>query len=172
MKLQTVGLMATVCVFSIAIGMVFGIRFQMVRIETNRLLSDGKISQLRAALINYHDRNGRFPPTVYREHTDDPSCSWRVLLLPYLEDRNAYSKYNFSKPWNSIENSEALRDIRHNPFFSLKEEGDQTTFLAIDDQHNWPSKFPLRAIIITKGGDTFTIAEFPDSKIPWMKPEY
>ena len=38
------------------------------------------------ALHNYHDEHGSFPPAYVSDESGRPLYSWRVLILPYLDD--------------------------------------------------------------------------------------
>jgi hypothetical protein len=51
--------------------------------------SAGCASQLKLiaiALLNYHDTYGAFPPAHIPDRNGKPMHSWRVLLLPFLEE--------------------------------------------------------------------------------------
>ncbi|MEX2122089.1 MAG: DUF1559 domain-containing protein [Pirellulales bacterium] len=51
-------------------------------------------------------RHGREPHPVARraDANGKPMHSWRVLLLPYLENRTLYQQYDFNEPWNGPNN--------------------------------------------------------------------
>lgn len=67
------------------------------------------LKQISLALYNYHDAYGSFPPVVVLDDEGIPAHSWRVLLLPYLEEQELYDQYRFDEPWNSVHNM-ALQD--------------------------------------------------------------
>jgi len=53
---------------------------------------------------NYHDAHGRLPPAVvYGEH-GQPLYSWRVLLLPHIEQQDLYKQFHLDEPWDSPHN--------------------------------------------------------------------
>lgn len=58
------------------------------------------MKQLGLALHNYHDAYAHFPPRV----SSDAQQSWRVSLLPYLDQAPLASIYDSSQPWNSTVN--------------------------------------------------------------------
>jgi hypothetical protein len=69
-------------------------------------------SRLRAigyALRSYHEAHGKLPPAVGRDKAGRPLYSWRVLLLPYLEEPFLYAKFNLDEPWDSPTNKPLLR---------------------------------------------------------------
>ncbi len=57
-----------------------------------------------AAMLEYHDDHGTFPPAYIADDDGKPMHSWRVLLLPYLDQDALYTQYDFDKPWDSPEN--------------------------------------------------------------------
>ena len=62
------------------------------------------LKQIGLALHLYHDDFGTFPPAYVADENGKPMHSWRVLLLPYLDMKWLYDKYDFSVPWNSPQN--------------------------------------------------------------------
>jgi hypothetical protein len=72
-----------------------------------------QLKQLGLAMHNYHDVYNQFPLAGntsvpgYRPGFDSNGkqlLSWRVHLLPYLEQRNLYEQFHFDEPWNSQHN--------------------------------------------------------------------
>ena len=47
---------------------------------------------------------GAFPAAYVADENGRPMHSWRVALLPFLEQSDLYSQYNFNEPWDSPEN--------------------------------------------------------------------
>lgn len=63
------------------------------------------LTMIGLALHNYHDVYGSFPPAVVLDSTGGPMHSWRVLILPFLEERQLYDQYFFDEPWDGPRNS-------------------------------------------------------------------
>ena len=59
-------------------------------------------------LHNYHQTFTNFPPAVIFGPDGKPWHSWRVLILPYLEQTALYNQYDFNEPWNGPKNSKLL----------------------------------------------------------------
>jgi hypothetical protein len=66
------------------------------------------LKQIALALHNYHDDHGCFPPAYVADANGRPMHSWRVLILPYLEQKVLYDQYDFTEPWNGPNNSKLL----------------------------------------------------------------
>ena len=50
-----------------------------------RRLPMNNLKQIGLAMHNYHDAHRAFPPAYRAENSGRPLLSWRVLILPYLE---------------------------------------------------------------------------------------
>ena len=64
--------------------------------------------QMRAitlAMLRYEKDHGTLPPAFTTDATGNPLHSWRVLLLPYLGEKELYDKFKLDEPWNSPHNS-------------------------------------------------------------------
>jgi Protein of unknown function (DUF1559) len=67
--------------------------------------------QLGIALHSFHDANGYYPGDVVDARTKKPLLSWRVLLLPYLEDDDLYRQFKLDEPWDSKTNKPLIEKI-------------------------------------------------------------
>jgi len=62
------------------------------------------LKQLAMALQSYHKDFGCFPPAYVADKQGRPMHSWRVLLLPYLGQKDLYDQYRFNEPWDGRHN--------------------------------------------------------------------
>jgi hypothetical protein len=67
------------------------------------------LKQIGLALRIYHDVNGKLPPAVVTGKDGQPLYSWRVLLLPYIEDDRLYKQFHLDEAWDGP-NNKALLD--------------------------------------------------------------
>ena len=66
------------------------------------------LKQIALAILNYQAAYGCFPPAYIVDKNGKPMHSWRVLILPFLEEDQLYKAYNFNKPWNGPNNKKLL----------------------------------------------------------------
>ena len=66
------------------------------------------MKQIGLALHHYHQDHGRFPPAVVYSPDGRPLHSWRVLILPYMDQQALYQKFRLDEPWDSPHNRELL----------------------------------------------------------------
>ncbi|MGE3408813.1 MAG: DUF1559 domain-containing protein [Pirellulales bacterium] len=77
---------------------------QAAREAARRTQCMNHLKQISLALHTYHDIHGEFPPAYLADAEGNPMHSWRVLILPYIEEQGIYSQYRFDEPWDSPNN--------------------------------------------------------------------
>lgn len=134
----------------------------------------GHLNQLQLALVNYESVNGHFPPAYVVGKDGKPMHSWRVLILPFIEERSLYESYDFNEPWNGPHNSK-LADKMPNIFHMPSEppSSSMTNIVAIAGPGTaFPGSQSTRKADFTDGLDnTILLTEITDSKINWLEPK-
>lgn len=82
---------------------------QAAREAARRIECSNNLKQLSIAMMNYEAVHRCFPPAYIPDEYGRPMHSWRVLILPYMEQESLYNKYHFDEPWDSP-NNRALAD--------------------------------------------------------------
>ncbi len=67
------------------------------------------LKQIGLAMHNYHDVNKHFPAPVIMGPDGKTPHSWRVAILPYLDQQELYKQYNLNEPWDSPHNKKLLK---------------------------------------------------------------
>ena len=152
---------------------------QKVRDAADRMTSQNNLKQIGIALHSYHDVMGTLPPAVVRDKNGKALYSWRVLILPYLEQDVIYKNWKKDEPWDSPHNK-PLSDVvlkvysipgspdgisNRTPYRVFIGKG--TGFEELKGQ---PSK-GIRFADITDGTtNTIAVVEATET-VPWAKPE-
>ena len=137
-----------------------------------RARSQNNLKQLILAMHNYHDANGNFPQNVTTKD-GKPLLSWRVLLLPYLEQNTLYKQFKLDEPWDSDNNKKLLAKMPDVFRVGFEEKGETKTYYqgfagagAVFD----PSK-KITLVNITDGtSNTLAVVE-AGPPVEWTKPE-
>ena len=160
-------LMVSGCVASMAPG-------PLAKTPSRRSQCSNNLKQIGIALHNYHDVYGSFPPAYIADESGRPMHSWRVLLLPFLEQQNLYAQYRFDEPWDGPNNRLLAR---HMPEIYLcpsdEDAADGTTsYVAIvGPETMWPGEKALDMADIKDGmSNTVALVESHRSGIHWMEP--
>ena len=91
----------------IAIGGIWFVQPVVIKLKMQRdvNLCKQNLRQIAKALNSYAADYGTYPPAVTYDAKGQAMHSWRVLILPYLNERKLYESYDMTKPWNAGENS-------------------------------------------------------------------
>lgn len=103
-----IGILAAVllgggCVIAILVALLLP-AVQAARTAARRSQSQNNLKQIGIALHNYHDTYNQLPPPYVTDKDGKPLYSWRVLILPFMEQGNIYQMWNKDKAWDSPEN--------------------------------------------------------------------
>jgi prepilin-type processing-associated H-X9-DG protein len=93
------------------LGSLLWSQVQEAREAARRSSCKCNLKQLGLALHNYHEANGCFPPAWIADSQGRPMHSWRVLILPYIDQAALYNRYNFAEPWDGPNNVKLLSEI-------------------------------------------------------------
>jgi hypothetical protein len=100
--LGTLGTLCT-CVAGLAIPGTAAVRDRAARQQ-----SQNNLKQISLALINYSETYQRLPPAVVYDRDGRPLYSWRVLILPFVEEDQLYKQFRLDEPWDSPNNRPLL----------------------------------------------------------------
>ena len=131
---------------------------------------------MAVAMYNYDCTHGSLPPHAVYGKDGTPLLSWRVLILPFIEQNDLYKKFRLDEPWDSPHNIALLPEMPkvygrydhgpttepHTTFYQVfvgkgaAFEGKKGMRLAQDFPDSTSNTF-----LIVEGG----------SAVPWTKPE-
>jgi prepilin-type processing-associated H-X9-DG protein len=126
------------------------------------------------ALHNYNSQYGSFPPAYIADPSGRPMHSWRVLILPYIEQQTLYAQYDFSEPWNGPNNIKLLKSMP-NVFACpsrFSNATNLTSYVAITGPGTvFPGSSSAKLADITDGAsNTLMVVEVANVNIPWTAP--
>src|SRR5439155_18841087 len=81
---------------------------QAGRTAAGRSQSVNYLRQIGLAMHNFHDVYSHFPPQAIRSREGKPLLSWRVAILPYIEQDHLYKQFHLDEPWDSEHNKQLL----------------------------------------------------------------
>lgn len=136
--------------------------------------SELNLKQLGLALHSYHDTFGHFPQNITDKY-GKPLLSWRVLLLPNLEDEGLalYKEFKQTEPWDSEHNKKLLEKmpkvfapIRVKPLPGI------TYYLGFDGKDAMFGKGkPVGIARIGDGSSNTAMVVEAGTGVAWTKPE-
>lgn len=87
-----------------------------VREAAGRAQSQNNLKQLMLAVHNYEAVHGHLPRDIV-DKNGKPLLSWRVSILPFIEQDNVYKLFKLDEPWDS-ENNKPLSQVIIKTFLS------------------------------------------------------
>jgi RNA polymerase sigma factor (sigma-70 family) len=72
--------------------------------DAARTQTTNHFKQVMLAFQNYQSINGHFPPKAIFGGDGQPKLSWRVAILPFLDQDELFQKFNMNEPWDSPHN--------------------------------------------------------------------
>lgn len=82
-----------------------------VKAQANRTAFAAQARELGSAMGLYNDIHRRLPPDHSAGPQGKPLLSWRVALLPFIEQQPLYERFRLDEPWDSPANMELLREM-------------------------------------------------------------
>lgn len=76
-----------------------------------RQVSSNNLKQIALAMHNHHDANRGFPAAAIFSSDGKPLLSWRVAILPYLEQQPLFQQFKLDEPWDSEHNKKLLANM-------------------------------------------------------------
>ena len=132
-----------------------------------------RMHNIAIALHNYHEVYGTFPPAYVADKNSKPMHSWRVLLLPMLEQKPLYDRYRFDEPWDSPHNRSLAREMPEVFRCPSAPAGSRMTHYVavVGPKTMFPGQSGVRIRDIRDGAaGTLLIVEAPKEPVHWMKP--
>ncbi|WP_437229674.1 DUF1559 domain-containing protein [Planctomicrobium sp. SH661] len=134
------------------------------------------LKQIALALYNYHDTWGTLPPAAIYDSNGQALHSWRVIILPFIEDGSLYNQIDLTKPWDDPVN-EKVRNLPF-PVFQCPSANiprTSTTYRAIiGENYAFHPTQPRSLEDITDGlSNTVLIVETDEEHaVHWMQPDF
>jgi len=70
--------------------------------------SQNSLKQIGLAIISYSDTYGGRMPTDIHDKSGKALLSWRVAILPYIEEETLYKEFKLDEPWDSENNKKLV----------------------------------------------------------------
>jgi hypothetical protein len=151
---------------------------QAAREAARRNASMNNLKQLMLALLLYEDAHKAFPAHANYGADGKPLLSWRVHILPYLEQEPLYKEFHLDEPWDSEHNKKLIARMPAlfvDPSSGLNPAEGKTSYLAVQGEGNFLTGTEAgRKISAISDGTSNTVALVQvsnDAAAVWTKPD-
>lgn len=145
------------------------------RRAVDRVRSANHLRQIGLALHVYYDAHGTFPPAASLTKDGKPLLSWRVHILPYIDQEKLYKEFKLDEPWDSEHNKKLLAKmpaVFQTP--GARERAGFTSYLGIVGKDTMFTGEPKGVVLkdVTDGtSNTIFVVEADDEHaVEWTKP--
>ena len=141
-------------------------------------ISMNNLKQLMLAMHNYHDTYLHFPAAYGKKKDGTKLLSWRVYLLPFLDQDKLYKEFRLDEPWDSEHNKKLIEKMP--PVFAspalpaeLAKKGMTTYVVPVGDKTVFAGADGTNISQITDGtSNTIAILETDAAHaVIWTKPD-
>jgi uncharacterized protein DUF1559 len=142
-----------------------------------RAQAQNNLHQMAIAMVNYADTmRGQLPAHAIYSKDGKPLLSWRVMILPYIEQQNLYNQFHLNEPWDSEHNKKLLARmpvVYASPQHDRAVKEHSTYYQGFYGKSAFfEGKQGLRFPAAFTDGTSNTIMIVEASKaVPWTKPE-
>jgi len=152
---------------------------QQIVTGSSRPSAMNSLKQIALGMHNFYDVYGHFPPQALTDAKGKRLLSWRVMILPYLDQAALYNEFHLDEPWDSEHNLKLVSKIpavlKSTSSPGEKQEPGKTRFVApLTFNSTFGRVGPgVRFQDITDGtSNTLMIVEASsDKSVIWTKPE-
>jgi len=147
---------------------------QAAREAARRMQSSNNAKQLMLSIHNYESAYRQIPPRATKSPNGKPLLSWRVAMLPYIDQNALYQQFHLDEPWDSEHNIKLLdkmpQTFNHPSYVGP---AGHTVYLApYYESTIWNADKPKFAGVTDGLSNTIAIFEVNDAHaVPWTKPD-
>jgi prepilin-type processing-associated H-X9-DG protein len=134
------------------------------------------LKQIGLALLSYHQTCGSFPPAYVADANGKPFYSWRVLILPEIDQGNLAKMIHNDEAWDGPNNTKPTRmclvvyNCRDDPQ-SANGLSNLTSYLAVVGPHTaWSGSKPRKLSDFKDPSKTILLVEAANSGVHWAEP--
>ncbi len=106
-RLETSGVVK----LDLAVGEIVAKAIQKINEESARSERTNNLKQIAIAMHNYHDTYQGFPSSAICDKKGKPLLSWRVSILPYIEQNELYKQFKLDESWDSEHNKKLIEKM-------------------------------------------------------------
>ena len=147
---------------------------QAAREAARRAQCVNNLKQIGLAMHNYASANDAFPAPANTGKQGKALLSWRVAILPYIEQQGLYNKFKLDEPWDSPHNIALLKEMPSLYICPSRAAGEPftTTYQVFTGNGAlFEDGKGAKIADVTDGLSTTIMAVEAREAVPWTKPD-
>ena len=142
--------------------------------QANRNTSLNNLRQQSLAMLNYESANMKFPANAIYSNDGKPLLSWRVAILPYIQERRLFDQFHLDEPWDSDHNIKLLDQMPKTYLCPGSENTNKTLYQALVGpgtiMNGTPRGIGLGSISDGSTNSIILVETDEEFAQPWTKP--
>lgn len=147
---------------------------QAARASATRMASVNNLRQVGLAMHNHHAVYGELPGNIV-DKNGKALLSWRVKILPFIEQQALYNQFHLDEPWDSEHNIELMnripsvfvnQDTATKPGMTVYQRPRGEKMIMNSDKGR-----SFREIIDGTSNTIMAVETVASATVPWTKPE-
>jgi len=157
---------------------------QAARGAARRSQGTNNLKQIALAMHNYHDTFRGLPAAHSNDAAGNPLLSWRVHVLPFIEEQALYEQFRLDEPWDSEHNKKLIplmprvyrapgSDVEPGKTNYLGIRGENMIFIAPKKQGEggkWPIGTGFRDVLDGTSNTIMVVEASDEEAVIWTKP--
>lgn len=152
---------------------------QKMRDEAYRKSRMNNLKQIGLGMHNHESARGSFPAAASYDADGRPLLSWRVHVLPYLEQQALYNQFHLDEPWDSEHNRkliDQMPEVFTDPDPAVRavigDKGRTTFVVPTGEDLIFGKKEGMKFKELTDGTSNtiLTVEVVPERAVVWTKP--
>jgi hypothetical protein len=149
--------------------------FQISLYRSRRVECLNNLKNISLACHNYLDTHGSFPPAYIADKSGKPMHSWRVLILPYLEEQRLFDQYDFNEPWDGPNNRKLISKVPYSyrcpGHRYVSNDKSPSYFAVVGPSTAWPGESAMKPVDFPDGmSNTVLLIEDNRPQVAWTEP--
>ena len=141
--------------------------------RANKSASLDKLKQIGLAVHSFHDMNKWFPRARYnRDNPNGPAFSWRVAILPFVDEGPMFNAIRFDEAWDSPHNRQFANKTPKAFQLPGKPNDGKTYYQVFRGQETpFPDNGQISFFHITDGTSNTLMVVEAAQPVDWMRPD-
>jgi prepilin-type processing-associated H-X9-DG protein len=146
---------------------------QSARTAARRAQSVNNMKQIGLAMHNFHSSFNTFPAAAICDQDGKPLLSWRVAILPYIEQQALYNEFHLDEPWDSEHNKTLIDKMPRIYAIPNAPAPDGQTYyqVFVDNGALFDVSEGIGLEKVTDGTSNTILCVEAGKSVPWTKPE-
>jgi prepilin-type processing-associated H-X9-DG protein len=147
---------------------------QSAREAARKAQSMNNLYQISRTMHMYEAKNMTLPPAYKADKEGKPLLSWRVLILPYIDQEVLYRQFHLDEPWDSEHNKKLIENmpaIYRHPGMPAPQPGMTHYQTVRGEKTAFPGKDGIGVNQITDGASYTVMVVEARKPVTWTRPD-